>query len=142
VLANGIAASLSFGDCLMQHFVLLIDLEPAVLELAQKALTPAGAQVSLVEGLLAAETIHTRRPSIVVYESSLEWREDVGDAVRSLLPKPLTIVLSRERGRLEGDIHVPSPYDPHTLVGVILACVNETTLPPPSTDSTVAANDV
>lgn len=112
----------------MAKEVLLAHADAAIHELAKRTLSTAGINLDVAaDPAEAAALLHAKDYSLVVVDGR---HGDVLSAITMLAqPRPMIIVAADDRGapldlRIASLI-VPSPYDAHTLVGVMLACANE-----------------
>lgn len=125
----------------MPQAVLFVNAGASVQEFAQRALGKVDVNADVVDETAAPEAIRSRRYLIVVLDGNDAALPAIREAIETTRPKPLVIVTSRSRmGHPVGDVHVPAPCDPKTLVGVILACLNDIpATPPPNAAETDAA---
>ena len=115
----------------MQHAVLLVNAGDTAHEIALRALGSVDVSAETVAEAAAADAIRARGYLIVVLDGFAAADPEIREAVENSRPKPLVIVVSKSRSGLPfGDVHVPAPCDPKTLVGVILACLSERRPPP------------
>jgi hypothetical protein len=108
--------------------VLLAHADAAIHELAKRTLSTAGINLDVVaDPAEAAALLHAKDYGLVVVDAR---HGDVLSAIAMLTrPRPMIIVAADDRGvpvdPQIASLIVPSPYDAHTLVGVMLACANE-----------------
>lgn len=115
--------------------VLLSHRDSAVRELAERALSRIGVPLDVAEDSADALSRIARD----AYKVILIERDDavIGAIAATYAgPRPVVIVTAADGSALDAEIVsmvVPEPYDPHTLIGVVLACV--TPLPARWTES-------
>lgn len=113
--------------------VLLAHRDSAVQELATRALMHVGVTVDV-----AADPDHARRVvgdgySVIVAEQVHALLDVIAEAYGDARP---VVIVTSPVGAAEPldasivSLVIPEPYDAHTLVGVILACVTPTPPPP------------
>lgn len=117
----------------MQSHLLAVHLDEKIEMLARRTLEHAGAEMDVVQtaddaiGCLAKQ-----RYRVVIAD------RDVVDGMLAVIsviaPRPVLIVIGEDRETLDPELVtmvVPPTYDAHMLVGVVLACLNQSRLPLP-----------
>ena len=113
--------------------VLLAHRDPAVRELATRALSRISVIVDVADDTAGALSLLAAQPYAVVV---MNRDDEVLAAIAAQTPRPMVIVTAPAANALDPEIvslFVPEPYDAMTLVGVILACVSPHMEPPPAT---------
>lgn len=110
---------------MLTYRVLLAHRDPGVQELAERALGRIGVTLDIAADTAGALSRIARYPYTVIL---LERDDSVIAAIAAAYAgrRPVVIVTAEDGSDLDADIVsmvVPVPYDAHTLVGVILACV-------------------
>lgn len=110
---------------MLTYRVLLAHRDPAVRELAERALGRIGVTLDIAADSADALSRIARDAYTVIL---LERDDAVIAAIAATYagPRPVVIVTAEDGRDLDADIVsmvVPEPYDAHTLIGVILACV-------------------
>lgn len=108
---------------MLNNRVLLAHRDPVVQELAARALMRLGVTLDVVTESDEAVLLIERNAYGVI---TLQRDDAVLDAVAKSKHRPVVIVTADDGQGLDPStvsLIVPEPYDAHTLVGVILACV-------------------
>ena len=114
----------------MQRRVLLVHGDAAVQDLTTRALARIGVDVDVVgRGTDAVLTPDGNEYSAIVIDRAVSDGLLTAIAARPA-PRPIVIVTApmEDSKGLDTEtvsLFIPAPYDPHTLVGVILACVTD-----------------
>ncbi len=110
----------------MSPRVLLTHSDPAVIELASRALDRIGASVEVATRGSAVQSVDY---DVMLIE--LAAADDLLERIKSLAPRRPVVIVTAPHGAAEKldpesvGLIVPAPYDPGLLVGVVLACVAE-----------------
>ena len=115
----------------MQSGFLAVRIDPSTEEIARRAVDHAGAEIDVATTADEA-LVHLRRRRYRVVLSHRDTIDALAPALSMLSPRPVVIVVGDERESLDADLVtlvVPSAYDPQTLVGVVLACLNPARFP-------------
>ena len=110
--------------------VLLVHGDAAVQELTTRALARINVDVDVIgRGTDAVASLDRQEYSAIVIDRAVSDGL-LGAIAKRPIPRPIVIVTApmEEAKGLDTEtvsLFVPSPYDAHTLVGVILACVTE-----------------
>ena len=114
--------------------VLLAHRDPAVQELAERALSRTTASLDIADDSADALLRIAREPyGVIVIERDDEMISAIADQYPGR--HPIVIVTAEDGRDLDPNIVslvVPEPYDPQMLIGVILACVTPEVPPVPS----------
>jgi DNA-binding IclR family transcriptional regulator len=109
--------------------VLLAHRDPAVQELATRALTHVGVTVDVTPDPDHAKRVVADGYSVIVAEQEHALLDVIAAAYGDAKP---VVIVTAPVGTAEPldasivSLVIPEPYDAHTLVGVILACVTPT----------------
>lgn len=113
--------------------VLLAHRDSAVQELATRALTHIGVTCDIAPDADVAKQIVADGYSVIVAEKEHALLDVIAAAYGDAKPVVIVTAPAGHAEALDANIVslvIPEPYDAHTLVGVILACVTPT--PPPA----------
>jgi hypothetical protein len=115
----------------MQSRLLAVCLDPSTEEIARRTLSDAGADTDVAQSADEAYAhLLRRRYGVIIADRTVI--DELTPALGVILPHPVVIVVGGDRESLNPDVVtlvVPRAYDPQTLVGVVLACLNATRFP-------------
>jgi DNA-binding response OmpR family regulator len=106
--------------------VLLAHRDQSVRELAERALLRVGATLDIADSDVALSLVAREAYKVIVLEHDEAVIAAVATACAGGAPRPVVIVTAPDARELDPNVVslvMPEPYDAHTLVGVILACV-------------------